>query len=95
MTWFINRDGFAEAWDGDKYVALGSMQIPEPPREIEWVMPGPPRLYMVIEEYPAFTIDEFQKIARDQRQQRRRRVRFRKLLQTAAELAARKSGADS
>ena len=95
MPIFVNPDGSIEAWDGDNYVAMGSMQIPEPRRETVWVMPGPPRLYMVIEEYPAFTIDEFQKIARDQRQQRRRRVRFRKLLQTAAELAAHRSGADS
>jgi len=48
----------------------------------------PSWLYMVIEEYPPFTIDVFSKIARDQRRQRARKKQFRRLLQKAAELAA-------
>ena len=98
MSIFVNRDGSTEAWDGDNYVPLGSMRVPErkpAPEPIE-VMDGPPVLYMEIEEYPAFTIDEFIGIATDQRKQRRRKRRFRELLQSAAEIAAeRGSGAES
>jgi hypothetical protein len=92
---FINQDGSVEAWDGDNYVPMGSMRTPEPVPEIARVIPEPPRLYIVIEEYPAFTIDEFLKLARDQRQQRTRSRRFRRLLQEAADLAARGFGGDS
>lgn len=90
---FVNRDGSTEAWDGDSYVALGSMRI-EPPKPEQMVFPPPPQLYMVIEEYPPLTIDEFVSIAEDRRKQNARRKRFDRLLRRAAELAAGKNEAD-
>ena len=95
MSIIIHSDGSTEAWDGDNYVALGSMRVPGHPRRNEETFPPPPRLYIVIEEYPAFTIDEFLKLARDQRKQRTRKIRFRKLMQRAAHLAARGFGGNS
>jgi hypothetical protein len=95
VSTFVNRDGSTEAWDGDNYVPLGSMRVSDRPLRAEETFPPPPRLYMVIEEYPTFTIAEFQKLARDQRKQRNRKVRFRRLLRRAADLAARGTGGDS
>ena len=92
---FINRDGSTEAWDGDNYVPLGSMQGDPsrlPQRTIKQTVtafPPPPELYMVVEEYPALTLDEFISVAEDQREQGARQRAFRKLLKGAATLAAR------
>ena len=94
---FINRDGSTEAWDRDNYVPLGSMQG-DPSRLPERTVmgfPPPPKLYMVVEEYPPLTLNEFVRIAENQRQQEARRRRFFKLLLRAAKLAARKPKATS
>lgn len=91
MSIFVNRDGSTEAWDGDNYVALGSMRLPERPRRTEENFPPPPRLYIEIEVYPPLTIGEFQRLAETQRKRRIRQRRFRELLQKAAELAARRA----
>lgn len=89
---FINRDGSTEAWDGDNYVALGSMQGDPSrlPQRTVMGFPPPPKLYMVVEEYPPLTLDEFIDIAEDERLQEKRQRLFRKLLRQAATLAARK-----
>ena len=98
---FIKGDGSTEAWDGDNYVPLGSMQGDPsrvPQRTVKQTVkafPPPPELYMEVEEYPAFTLDEFIGIAEDQRQQGARERAFRKLLKRAATLAARKPEATS
>jgi hypothetical protein len=98
---FIKGDGSTEAWDGDNYVPLGSMQGDPsrlPQRTVKrtvMAFPPPPKLYMEVEEYPALTLDEFISIAEDQRQQRARQRAFRKLLKRAATLAARKPKATS
>lgn len=89
MSTFVNRDGSTEAWDRGNYIPLGSMRDDPSIRTFE-TFPPPPSLYIVVEEYPAFTIDEFIKLAKDQRQQRARKLRFRKLLRKAADLAARR-----
>ena len=98
---FINRDGSTEAWDGDNYVPLGSMEcdpprLPEPTVKRSVVaFPPPPQLYMEVEAYPALTLDEFISIAEDQRQQEARQRVFRKLLRKASRLAKRKREATS
>lgn len=91
---FVNRDGSTEAWDGDNYVALGSMRASEPAREDRRAFPPPPQLYMVVEEYPAVTIGEFRRIAEDQRRQAARRRKFNKLLRLAVKLASSKREGD-
>jgi hypothetical protein len=97
---FINRDGSTEAWDGDNYVPLGSIQgdpsrVP-PPTVTRTVtgFPPPPELYMVVEEYPALTLNEFISVAEDQREQEARQRAFRKLLKRAATPVARKREGD-
>jgi len=98
---FINRDGSTEAWDGDNYVPLGSMQgdpsrLPElTGKRTVMAFPPPPQLYMEVEEYPPLTLDEFISIAEDQRQQGARQQAFRKLLRKAAILAKHKPEATS
>jgi len=98
---FIKGDGSTEAWDGDNYVPLGSMQgdpsrLPERPvKHTAMGFPPPPRLYMVVEERPPFTIGEFIEVAEDQREQDARKRAFHKLLLRAAKLAARKRKATS
>ncbi len=42
--------------------------------------PEPLHLYAVIEEWPVMTMEKFRRIAKDQRQQRARKRRLRKLL---------------
>lgn len=98
---FIRGDGSTEAWDGDNYVPLGSMEgdpsrLPElTVKRTVMAFPPPPRLYMVIEERPPFTIGEFIDVAEDQREQDARQRAFRKLLRKAASLAKRKPEATS
>ncbi|WP_104192914.1 hypothetical protein [Cryobacterium sp. Y82] len=94
---FINHDGSTEAWDGDNYVPLGSMQGDPSrlPQRTVTAFPPPPELYMVVEEYPALTLDEFISVAEDQREQEARKRAFHKLLGKAAKLAARKPEATS
>jgi len=93
---FIKGDGSTEAWDGDNYVPLGSMQGDPsrlPQRTVKrtvMAFPPPPRLYMEVEEYPALTIGEFIDVAEDQREQDARKRAFHKLLRKAASLAARR-----
>lgn len=98
---FIKGDGSTEAWDGDNYVPLGSLQgdpsrLPERTIKLTKMgFPPPPQLYIEMEEYPPLTLDEFISIAEDQRRQGARQRAFRKLLRKAVELATGKPEATS
>ena len=87
------RDAFARELERKH----GSRRRDAPVIETFATEPEPLRLYVVIEEWPVMTMDKFRRIAKDQRQQRRRKHTFRRLLNelVAEAFEQKRAGADS